>query len=190
MRRRLLLVSALATAFLAAGCDGEEPVRAYSVAKEPSPAPLPSAPAGEIQPPSWTIPAGWRESPEPQPMRVATFLAGEEDAAIEIAVSVFPGDTGGLLANVNRWRGQVGLGPIAEAQVSGIVEPFENSGFTGHLMRLEGPEQHLLGAAIYETAMDRTWFVKAQGSPATADAHAAEVFAFARSFGAGRQGTP
>ncbi len=91
---------------------------------------------------------------------------------------------------MNRWRGQVGLGPIAEAELAGVVEPFDTPGFAGHVMRLEGPEQHLLGAAIYEAGADRTWFVKAQASPAVAEAHAAEVFDFARSFGAGRREAP
>lgn len=190
MRRRSFPIAcALLAPFLAAACDQQEPLRAYSVPKEPSPATQPAADASESQRPAWAVPAGWREA-GPKPMRAATFLAGEGDSTIEIAVSVFPGDTGGLLANVNRWRQQVGLAPITEAALFGIVEPFENPGFSGHVMRLEGPEQHLLGAAVHETAMDRTWFVKAQGSPPMADAHEAEVFGFARSFGAGRQGTP
>jgi hypothetical protein len=51
-------------------------------------------------------------------------------------------------------------------------------------MRLNGPTQHMLAAAITEEKADRTWFVKATATPAQADAHEAAVKAFARSFGA------
>ena len=53
------------------------------------------------------------------------------------------------------------------------------------VMRLDGPQQTLIGAAIYEPAADRTWFVKALGPPAVIDLHEQEVFQFSRSFGAG-----
>ena len=119
-------------------------------------------------------------------MRVATFRAGEGESAVEIAVSQFPGDVGGLLANVNRWRKQVGLEPVTEEQLPSVVQTFENPGFEGATMRLSGEKQHMLAAAIKEEKADRTWFVKAVGTPAQADAHEAAVKAFAQSFGAAR----
>ena len=115
-------------------------------------------------------------------MRAATFQAGEGDAAIEVAVSQFPGDVGGMLANVNRWRGQVGLEPITEADLAANTKPFQNEGFKGVTMRLKGPTQHMLAAIITEEQAKRTWFVKATAAPAQADAHEAEVNEFARSF--------
>ncbi len=53
-------------------------------------------------------PEGWTRGAD-RNMRLATFTFG---SACECVVSAFPGDVGGLHANVNRWRQQVGLGPL------------------------------------------------------------------------------
>ncbi len=138
--------------------------------------------AADAAQPAWTVPAGWTKVEGDKPMRVATYRAGEGEHAVEVALSVFPKDVGGLLGNVNRWRRQVQLAPIAEAQLAETVTPFQVSGFTGHTMRLKGDPQHMLAAAIFETAADRTWFVKIQGTPAVIDAQEAAFMAFAKSF--------
>src|SRR5688500_16131105 len=109
-----------------------EPARAEAAPAPalPSPATSPSSPSTAAAPSEpggpWKVPAGWRQDARQRPMRFATFLIGEGDAAVEVAVSQFPGDVGGLLANVNRWRGQVGLAPVTEAELPSIVQPFEN----------------------------------------------------------------
>lgn len=64
--------------------------------------------------PKWSSPEGWTERGG-NAMRLAT-LVSPGDPPLEIAVSSLPyqGDdrTGYLLANVNRWRGQMGLPPM------------------------------------------------------------------------------
>ena len=51
-------------------------------------------------------------------MRIATFQVGSEDSGFaEIAVTKFPGTVGTLHGNIDRWRGQAGLGPIQPDQV-------------------------------------------------------------------------
>lgn len=199
---RLLLVMLLAAAVV--GCDRDDEIRTYTVAKPAEPATGTAAHspddghdhAAEARPEAelaWAVPEGWRRVPGDRPMRVATFEAGEATAPVEVVVSVFPGDTGGLLANVNRWRGQVGLAPITDAELASQVEAFTADGMQGHTMRLQGNEMHLLGAAIFEPGADRTWFVKAIAPPQVADALEPQVNAFARSFsrrgdGAGEEG--
>lgn len=132
--------------------------------------------------PSWTVPAGWTKLDQQKPMRHATYTAGEGAGKIEVAISVFPGDVGGLFGNVNRWRGQVGLAPITQDQLAANVTPFEVPGFVGHTMRLRGEAQHMLGAAIKEVKAERTWFIKITGTPAAIDAQEAAFIAFAKSF--------
>jgi hypothetical protein len=128
--------------------------------------------------PTWTVPAGWVKAEGERPMRVATFtLAGGE-----VAVSQFSGNAGGPLANINRWRGQVGLAPVAEAELAEVAQKFEIPGFTGLTMHLKGADKHLLGAAIYEPKADRTWFIKLLGPAALADQQEAAFVAFAKSF--------
>ncbi len=142
----------------------------------------PSALLAEEAAPTWTVPVGWAKLDGEKPMRVATFKAGEGANAVEVAISVFPGDVGGLLGNVNRWRGQVKLAPLTEDQLAANVTPFEVSGFTGNTMRLKGEAQHMLGAAIKEVKAERTWFIKILGTPAAIEAQEAAFVAFAKSF--------
>ena len=128
--------------------------------------------------PTWTVPAGWQKAEGQRPMRVATFTI----AGGEIAVSQFGGNGGGLLANVNRWCGQVGRAAVTAEQLPDIAPQFEIPGFVGNTMHLKGAEKHMLGAVIYEPKADRTWFVKLLSTPALADQQEAALIAFAKSF--------
>jgi hypothetical protein len=136
----------------------------------------------ELSVPAWEIPAGWKQQAGERPMRVATFNAGADATAIEIAVSTFPGDAGGLLANVNRWRGQVGLAPVTNETLAPTLSEAKSPGFTVYTMRLAGAAKHMLGAVITDDAQQRTWFIKATASEAAAGAHEAAFIAFAKSF--------
>jgi hypothetical protein len=136
----------------------------------------------DVAMPTWTVPAGWAKLDGEKPMRVATFKAGEGANAVEVAVSVFPGDVGGLLGNVNRWRGQVKVAPLTQEQLATNITPFEVPGFAGNTMRIKGDAQHMLGAAIKEVKAERTWFIKILGAPAAIDAQEAAFVAFAKSF--------
>ena len=64
----------------------------------------------------WTTPPGWREIAG-SGMRVASFAPPEAEGKAEVTVVALPGDVGGELANVNRWRGQLALPPVAEADL-------------------------------------------------------------------------
>ncbi len=61
-------------------------------------------------------PEGWKRGP-PAPMRLMTFTMG---TASECALSEFPGEAGGLAANVNRWRDQMGQGPLSGEQLAAL----------------------------------------------------------------------
>jgi hypothetical protein len=63
--------------------------------------------------PRWTLPKGWTEKAGTG-MRAATLIPPGGGKA-EVTVIALPGDSGGELANANRWRGQIGLGPVDEA---------------------------------------------------------------------------
>jgi hypothetical protein len=89
---------------------------------------LPPGSASDAPNPQWSVPADWKPG-NPSSMRRATFLVtGADGQTAEIAVSVFPGDVGGLMANVNRWRGQIGLGPIAPDEIAGITSDLDVNG--------------------------------------------------------------
>jgi hypothetical protein len=60
--------------------------------------------------PKWNLPEGWTNGPD-KPMRLATILVPAEPKPLEIAVSgaSWPGTPESVLANVDRWRGQLKL---------------------------------------------------------------------------------
>jgi len=155
----------------------------------PRPAPTAEAPV------PYELPDAWRVAPIAAPMRLATFVAADPDAPndstaeAEITLTRFPGDVGGELANLNRWRRQVGLSPIAEPELEQALTRFTTPGFTGYTVRLEGESHVLLAAAVHETAADRTWFVKAVTDPAAADRIEPQLDDFARSFSTDRSDT-
>jgi hypothetical protein len=89
---------------------------------------LPAGSASDAPNPQWSVPADWQPG-NPSSMRRATFLVkGADGETAEIAVSVFPGDVGGLMANINRWRGQIGLGPVAPDEIAGITSDMDVNG--------------------------------------------------------------
>lgn len=118
---------------------------------------------------TWTAPAKWKSKPA-SAMRKATYAvpgaAGGGDA--ELAISAFPGDVGGELANVNRWRGQLQLDPIAESDLASQVQRIEHHGLKFGVVELTGrgaAAQRMLGAFV--RVGEATWFFKLSGPDAT-----------------------
>ena len=62
----------------------------------------------------WTIPPDWQALPPSQFLLAEFAITGTNGAKAEVNVAEMGGEGGGLLANVNRWRGQLGLRPISE----------------------------------------------------------------------------
>jgi hypothetical protein len=133
---------------------------------------------------AWTLPEGWTEIPDNPPMRLHTFSAADDDGPVEVAISRFPGEVGGVLANINRWRSQVGLSPLDQSQLPAHIERFENTGVEGYFAHIQGEDQHMLAAGLFEPAQQRTWFVRVTLSPAASARLKDTVAAFARSFSA------
>jgi hypothetical protein len=128
----------------------------------------PAAAAGSEGPakPDWQVPTDWKEQPPSQMLLAKFLLSGNGGAKAEVTVSVFPGDTGGLLANVNRWRGQVGLQPVAPAELpklpsldvlGGKATLVDVSGVSPR----NGQKVRLIGAVVPREGS--TWFYKLLG---------------------------
>lgn len=133
----------------------------------------------------WEVPTGWRTGPE-RPMRKATLLVPDENGGPggEIAVTAFPGDVGGNLANVNRWRQQLTLPPIGEAELGGALQHLDVGALHVDLVDITGPSkppaatQRVLGAIVpYSGA---TWFFKLTGPDAVVAREKDRFVAFLR----------
>ena len=107
-------------------------------------------------------------------MRKGSYDVGAPGGpAADLAITAFPGDVGGDLANVNRWRGQVNLGPIDEAALAKSAEHLQANGHDYLVIELvsEGPmgekhEKQRIVAAILDDN-GHSWFIKMMGEDAT-----------------------
>lgn len=94
--------------------------------------------------PDWSLPPGWDEEPGSD-MRFATIRIAVVEGPLEM--SVIPLETGEgsfdtyLLSNVNRWREQFGLPPIAEEQLAEKVHKMELGETSMWIVKLEGHMQ-------------------------------------------------
>jgi hypothetical protein len=181
-------------ACLLAAC-GEERVSVYQVPKEKDPelpglspggaADAAGAPMADTAVPTaqgsdllWQAPSGW-EAKAASAMRKASYgLPG----GCELSVTAFPGDVGGELANVNRWRGQVGLPPLAAGDLEGSVSRLESSGLkflVAELVPDGGPSaKAILGAMVPYGGS--TWFFKISGPASAIQAAKPDFAAFVR----------
>ena len=120
----------------------------------------PSISAGIPDSVTWVAPASWKLGP-PTSMRKASFDLG---SGVEVSVSAFPGDVGGLLANVNRWRTQVGVDPITDEQLAHDVTHMAISG--GELAVISAGPASTGGRKIISATLSapgQTWFFKLTG---------------------------
>ncbi len=116
----------------------------------------------------WNAPPTWQEVP-PTQMLLAKFVAtGEAGAKAEITISFLPGDGGGVLANVNRWRErQLGLSAATEADLPKLITSLDTSAGKAMLVDMTGNKTsdgkitRLIGAIVPQGG--RTWFYKMMG---------------------------
>jgi hypothetical protein len=123
-------------------------------------APAPPAPGAVAL--RWTLPKGWSESAS-SGMRYATLKPGAK-GRIDISVIVLGGAAGGELANVNRWRGQIGLAPIDERALTAArnVVQSKAGAVTVYDFSSDGANKTRLVAGLLLTD-ESTWFVKMMG---------------------------
>jgi len=108
----------------------------------------PTSPAAPSQPQAaapafqWKTPPGWQPL-APQPMRDLNFAAGDPPL-IECFLTTFSSSGGGVAANVNRWRQQMGLAPDS-ADAIDALPAIEVLGFRGTLVELDGTYSGMRG---------------------------------------------
>jgi len=123
--------------------------------------------------PKWPVPDQWKKLPSGQ-MQVAKFAVPSRGSArAEVSISVFPGDTGGTLANLNRWRRQIGLEEVDESGMSPLVSALDPANPEAKLVDMTNNNKRLVGAIVPRGG--RYWFYKLLGD---AEAVAPERDAF------------
>jgi hypothetical protein len=132
---------------------------------------------------NWKAPATWKQQPAGQ-MVLAAYSVTKGSGAADVSVSSFDGDVGGLVANVNRWRGQVKLGPIAASDLQKEVKTLDLTGgakasvvdITGTNPKTGKPGR-LYGLIVPRGG--KTWFYKMIGDPEVVGTETANLAEFA-----------
>ena len=165
------------SALLLLGCQ-RDGVRRYRIAKEAAPAavanpepqataaanPEPRATAGGLR---WTLPEGWTHS-EGDGMRYAT-LKPSTPGTVDISVVTLSGAAGGELANVNRWRQQMGLPPVPdETTLATLRKTAKTSAGDVALFDFTssgGPKNRMV-VGLLSAPDGNSWFMKMTGDEA------------------------
>lgn len=149
-RMKPLSLAALTLALLS--CTEEKEIPTFRVADaeaETNPAPPENK---EPRPLRWLAPETWEEE-TPGQFQITLYRIAP---GITAAVSRFPGDARGIAANVNRWRGQVGLAHSRDSGGEGIA--LADSDAQARWFELKGAERSILAAII--PVDGETWFFK------------------------------
>ena len=184
MRLWLIILPLILTA-----CKPEPKVSSYEVKSENTPAPIKAsntsasknnamkgdatmqAEVATFAEPKWgPIPKTWITS-APNPMRKGSWsITATDGSKAEIAVTVFPGDVGGDAANVNRWRGQLGLEKISEEKIKSEQSSINVSNLPGRVYQLISADGKKSTAAVILPKNNATWFFKLSGDTSTVNA--------------------
>ncbi len=150
--------------------EGATPASASAVGAS-APSTLPT-----LTPAVWPgeVPAGWT-AVAPGPMQQAKFSVPEKDGAkADVMVSVFPSATGGTVENVKRWRRQLALAEIPDAEIAKLAQPLTGAPDGSVIVDLKNEARALTGAIIPRDG--KWWFLKLLGdAPAVASARDAFV---------------
>ena len=122
--------------------------------------------------PSWTVPQNWKE--QPSQMALVKYVVQDDGGRVaEVTVTAFAGDGGGLLANVNRWRRQVGLNEFQQSDLTANIADIDLGGTKATLVDMigvnpkDGKKTRIIGAVVPHEG--KTWFFKLMGDEQVAE---------------------
>jgi len=132
----------------------------------------------------YTLPDGWKEKPLTQ-LRVASFEISDNSKTADVSVIPLGGMAGGDAANVNRWRGQVGLATQTEDELKKLAEPVTAAGQPADLYDIAGTSpgsgdaERIIGAILHGD--DTVWYFKMSGDAALVEKQKPAFIAFLKS---------
>ncbi|MBC8244156.1 MAG: cytochrome c biogenesis protein ResB [Verrucomicrobia bacterium] len=115
----------------------------------------------------WQPPANWSETERAQ-FSLINFEAQHGGSTAVISVTKLENNAD-LLDNVNRWRGQLGLGKIDQAKLTETTQPFDVDGNPGTYVEMSGTRDGrpatTLGVihSLSYRSLPETWFYKITG---------------------------
>jgi len=145
-------------------CDSDNHIRTYQIRKK---IPINQGPihletkniksSGFI----WETPNSWVPNNNSSSMRIASYNVPFSKGVGDLSVMILNGKGGGIAANVNRWRGQIGMEPIMDKDIikkAKLGESQLGSYFLFELMSQDKNDLSILAAII--PLSDNTLFIK------------------------------
>ncbi len=137
----------------------------------------------------WTTPEGWTLAERTQ-MRPVNLTFGPNGEG-ECYLSILPGGGGGVAANVNRWRKQMGQPDLSDEEIAALPKRIV-MGIEGVFLTLDGaytnvgaaeavPDQRLMGVIAELGATEMGLFVKMVGPRDLVEANTAAFEEFVSS---------
>jgi hypothetical protein len=109
---------------------------------------------------AWQLPSNWAADPKASSMVAAAYDAANSEGGGRVTVTLLTNDGGGLLANINRWRQQVGLPPVEKVE----QQPLTDLGAGSVLVNLVSADGAKGMSAAIIGSREQTWFFKLTGS--------------------------
>jgi len=145
------------------GCEKKDQIQVYTIPAEPTP------------PESWSLAT-------PSSFEKARFTVSEFGGSANVSMAVLQGDGGGLLENVNRWRGQLGLDRLEQKDLLTELKPVVALGENARLVDINGTsnrsqlEERMVGVIVPQGEL--TWFYKLMGTPSVVEKSREEFLAY------------
>ena len=140
---------------------------------------------------TWTAPASWQPKALGTMRKGSFIVTGPNGATGDLSITAFPGAVGGELGNINRWRGQIALAPIAESELPAATNHVTANNLNFILVDLAGTgdqAQRILGAMVsFDQSM---WFFKLMGPDALVAAEKPAFLAFLQTIKASAPANP
>jgi hypothetical protein len=125
-------------------------------------------------------------------MRIAEFVVGDGSEAPHVTLSQFPANAGPMiadpLANINRWRGEIGLSPLDKERLTGATQSIEIDGqpatyapMIPDTTKQEESQSKEATLAVIVKSGDQVWFIKMRGERELVKKHQDEFKAFLKS---------
>jgi hypothetical protein len=134
--------------------------------------------------PGWTVPKTWTAA-TPGPMLAAKFtVSGGGAAKADVNISQSAGMGGGVLMNINRWRGQLKLEPVDEGALSRLATTLDAAGSKVMLVDMSGTNARsgaparIVGAIV--PLGGQTWFYKLMGDSSVVEQEKAAFVDFVK----------
>jgi hypothetical protein len=138
---------------------------------------------GNDSPFTYTAPAGWRKQAiGPGRLAVDIYKIGDERSEIELTLTNFGGSPGD---NINRWRGDIKLRKLPEADAEATAVRMKIAGIDSYYVDMDnpaGPPEANRTVAVIIPMGQTSWFVKMWGPSEIVGQHKNEFKTFVESF--------